>query len=518
MTLREKLVVRRISWATLRNRYFLAGIAAIIVIGAALIYFAFAGGSGDSSASGKGEVVSGVVQDGSGKTVKYWYDPMLPMERYNAPGKSSMNMDLQPKYADDAGGDGIRVSSQVRQNLGVRTERVVFGNLAPAIAVVGRVETDERRIFEVQTLTPGFVEQLTVRAVGERVARGSRVASVYSPELLGAQHEYAALLKIRRSTITPGLRSAARQRLQLLGLPEAAIRNLDRGGRPQRAYGIFAPRSGLVTAIGARPGARVEPGQSILTLADLSQVWVVAEVPELSLGQIRVGQPAGIAFPAYPGETRQGRIDYIFPTLDPEARTARVRITLPNTGGRLKIGMFANVTIGGTGVGGLMVPAEAVISTGTRDIVIVERKTGFIPVEVEVGSTVKDKTVIRSGLKLNDVVVVSGQFLIDSEASLAGIIERLSRGRRPEATQRRQNERLQGRGLVKAVDGAGGSISISHGPIRAINWPAMTMTFPVKDRSLLRGRRAGERILFEFQRPQQGEPPVIERIIPEPAR
>ena len=506
------------AWATPRNKKILAGGVALALAGAGVGYAILSPGGGGAEGAGRGEAVNGVVQDGSGRTVLYWYDPMLPMERYNAPGKSSMNMDLQPKYAEEGGGSGIRISPQVQQNLGVRTTRVTFDNLAAAIAVVGRVETDERRIFEVQTLTPGFVEHLAVRAVGEQVGRGSRVATVYSPELLGAQHEYVALLKIPRLTISPGLRSAARQRLQLLGLPEAAIRNLDRGGRPQRTYGVFAPRSGIVTAIGARPGARVEPGQSILTLADLSQVWVVAEVPEASLGQIRIGQPAEITFPAYPGETRQGRIDYIFPTLDPEARTARVRVTLANPGGRLKIGMFANLNIGGAATGGLVVPAEAVISTGRRDVVIVQRNGGFIPVEVELGRTVGDKTEIRRGLNLNDVVVVSGQFLIDSEASLSGVIERLSRGQQPAAQQQRQENLLQGRGVVKSVDAAGGRITLTHEPLPAINWPSMTMAFPVRDPSLLRGRRAGERVTFAFQRPQQGETPVIERIAPEAAR
>lgn len=503
---------------TPRNKKLLAGGVALALASAGVGYAILSGEGGAGAGSGKGEVVNRVVQDGSGKTILYWYDPMVPMERYPGPGKSSMNMDLQPKYADEAGSEGIRVSPQVQQNLGIRTARVTFDNLAAALAVVGRVETDERRIFEVQTLTPGFVEQLSVRAVGEQVRRGSRVASVYSPELLGAQHEYAALLKIRRSTITPGLRSAARQRLQLLGLPDGAIRNLERGGRPQRTYGVFAPRSGVVTAIGARPGARVEPGESILTLADLSQVWVVAEVPEISLGQTRVGQPVEITFPAYPGEKWQGRIDYVYPTLDPEARTARVRVTLPNPGGRLKIGMFANLTVAGTSTGALVVPAEAVISTGRRNVVVVQRNGAFIPVEVELGRTVGDRTEIRRGLNLNDTVVVSGQFLIDSEASLAGVIERLSRGQQPAAQQQRQTDVVKTRGAVKSIDARGGRITLSHGPVPAIGWPAMTMAFPVKDPSLLRGRRAGERVVFAFQKPQQGETPVIEQIAPEPAQ
>ena len=497
------------------NKKLAAGGVALAVLTTGAGYWIGAARERSSPSQEAGKVANGVTQDGSGKTIAYWYDPMVPMERYNAPGKSSMNMALQPKYADGAGGEEIRISSQVQQNLGVRTARVVFDNLAPSLSAVGRVETDERRIFEVQTLTPGFVEQLAVRAVGERVGRGNRVASVYSPELLGAQHEYAALLKIRRSTITPNLRSAARQRVSLLGLPEAAIRNLDRGGRPHRTYGVFAPRSGIVTAIGARPGARVEPGQSILTLADLSQVSLVAEVPEAALGRIRVGQGAEISFSAYPGEVTRGRVDYIFPTLDAAARTARVRVSLANPGGRLKIGMFAKLKIAGTATGALIVPTEAVISTGTRDVVIVQRNGGFIPVEVELGREVGDRTEVRRGLRLNDVVVVSGQFLIDSEASLAGVIERL--GRTPDATQQRSNQ-LEGSGVIKSINQKMPGVTISHSPLPAMGWPARTMEYPVSGQAMLRGHKAGERVQFSFQKPNQGETPVIEMIRPEPAQ
>lgn len=505
-----------------KNKKILAAGAALAVALAVALAGAgywFSTGEQSSAGSAKGEVVNGVVQDGSGRVVKYWYDPMVPMERYNAPGKSSMNMGLQPKYADEGGDSGgIRVSSQVQQNLGVRTARVVFDQLAPTVAAVGRVETDERRIVEVQTLTAGYVEQLNVRAVGEHVGGGSRVASVYAPDLLGAQNEYVALLKIPGSVITPDLRRATRQRLVLLGLPEPAIRNLERGGRPQRTYGVFAPRSGIVTAIGARPGARVEPGQSILTLADLSQVLVVAEVPEISLGQIRVGQLVKITFPAYPGEAREGRIDYIFPTLDAEARTARVRIILPNPGGQLKIGMFANLEIAGNSAGALVAPSEAVISTGKRNVVIVQRGGAFIPVEVELGRTVGDKTEIRRGLAANDVVVVSGQFLIDSEASLAGLIERLSRSQTPVAPQQTQTSLVEGRGVITAIDTGAGRVTLSHEPLPAINWPAMTMAFPVKEAALLRGRKTGDRVRFSFQKPQQGQTPVIEKMALEAPR
>lgn len=513
MKLRERFVVVVNAWRNSRNRnLLLAGGVALALALAALASLALSGGGEGDLGAGKGEMVSGVVQDGSGKTIAYWFDPMLPAERYNAPGKSSMGMNLEPKYVDEAGTAGVRVSPEVQQNLGVRTTRVVFANLGVSLAAVGKVETDERRIFEVQTLTPGFVEQLTVRAVGEPVGRGRLIATVYSPELYGAQLEYAALRKIRTSVITPGLRQAARERLRLLGLPAEAIQKLDRGGAPQRTYGVFARQSGIVTAIGARPGARAEPGQSIATLTDLSQVWVIAEVPEASLGQIRVGQTVEIAFPAYPGDIRRGMLDYIFPTLEPEARTVRVRVTIANPGGRLKIGMFANLKIGSPASGGLVVPTEAIISTGRRNVVIVRRTQGFVPVEIELGRSFGEQTEVRTGLRLNEVVVVSGQFLIDSEASLTGVVERLSRGQ-PAAEQQQD---IQGKGIVKSIDLSGGRIVLAHEPV--LNWPAMTMPFAVRDRALLRGRKVGEKVMFEFQRSQPGQPPVIEHIAPDAAR
>lgn len=514
-----------------RKKSILAAGAALAVLLATAGGYRLTTGNHASEGGGKGGVIDGVVQDASGRRVKYWFDPMVPAERYNAPGKSSMNMDLMPKYMDEAGDSGIAVSNRVQQNLGIRTTRVEYANLSPSVVVVGRVEVDERRIVAVQTLTPGYVEQLNVRAVGERISAGSRVASVYSPELLGAQQEYTALLRIGRSTITPDLQRATRQRLTLLGLPEGTIRNLDRGGKPQRTYGVFAPRSGVVTEIGARPGARVEVGQSILTLADLSQVLVVAEVPEVSLGQVKVGQPVQISFSSYPGEVRQGRVDYIFPTLDPEARTGRVRVVLPNGDGSLKIGMFANLTISGSSTNALVVPSEAVISTGKRNVVIVQRNGSFIPVEVQLGRTVGEKTEIQRGLAQNDVVVVSGQFLIDSEASLAGLIERLSRGQ-PAATQpqptpmsmsggpqpQNQSNLIEGKGVIKSLDTAGANVTLAHGPLPAIGWPAMTMTFPVQNASLLRGHKAGERVTFAFSKPDAGKTPTITRLSAEGAQ
>lgn len=447
--------------------------------------------------------------DASGRRILYWYDPMVPQERYPGPGRSSMGMALIPKYADETEG-GVRVSPAMVQNLGVRIVRAQVRDIAPAVRAVGRVELDERLIAEVQTLTPGFVESLAVRAEGEPVARGSRIATVYSPELLGAQQEYAALLRIRGSAITSGLRQAARNRLRLLGLPEAAIRRLDRGGAPLRAYGVFAPAAGIVSQIGARPGAQVTPGQSIVTIAGLSRVLVVAQVPEASLGDIRAGLPVRISFAALPGEVREGRIDYVFPTLDPEARTARVRVTLDNPGGRLRQGMFANVQILGTGGMALTVPSEAVIETGRRKIVIVRRNGAFLPVEVTTGRDVGEWTQILMGIEPGAEVVASGQFLIDSEASLSGLTARLNRA--GSVQQQPAQRSVRGEGQVQSMDPQRGRVTISHGAIPAMNWPAMTMTFSVRNPAMLRGLRRGDRVAFVLKIEPEGGNFIVEQI------
>ena len=394
-----------------------------LLLAAAAVALAIASGTLGYFLSGRG---SAPTSDASGRRILYWYDPMIPQERYPGPGKSSMNMDLIPKYADEAEQGGVRVSPAMTQNLGVRLAAAEMRDMAPSMRVVGRVEFDERLIAEVQTRTPGFVESLTVRAVGEPIMQGRQIASVYSPDLLTAQHEYRAVLAMPRGIGSPGLRQAARSRLSLLGLPPAAISRLERGGAPQRTYPVFARVSGIVTQIGARPGAQVAPGQSIVTIAGLSRVLVVAEVPEAMLGQVRVGLPVEISFPAYGAEIVRARVDYIYPRLNAEARTARVRITLPNPGGRFREGMFANVTIQGTGGMALVVPSEAVIDTGRRKVVIVRRNGAFVPVNVQTGRELGEWTQILSGVQAGDQVVASGQFLIDSEASLSGFVDRMA--------------------------------------------------------------------------------------------
>lgn len=480
-----------------RNRPALIAAALAVLFAAAAAAYLVLGG--DDAADSQ-EVCPG-------SEVLYWYDPMVPDRRFDQPGKSPfMDMQLVPKCADEAAG-GVRVSPAMVQNLGIRTTQARMLDIAPTVHAVGRVELDERLIAEVQTLTPGFVESLAVRAEGEPISRGSRVATVYSPELLAAQQEYAALVRMRGSAVTPSLREAARNRLRLLGLPAGAIQRLSRGGAPQRTYPIFAPVSGIVKEIGARPGAQVTPGQSIVTLADLSRVLVIAQIPEVSLGNVGVGRPAEVTFPAYPGETFEGRVDYIFPTLDPESRTARARITLANPRLRLKEGMFANVRILGTGGMALVVPTEAVIDTGRRKVVIVRRDNAFVPVEVVTGREAEEMTQILEGLEPGAEVVVSGQFLIDSEASLSGVVQRLNANAPPTG----EGEGLAvATGVIRTVNTEEGTVTIAHGPVPMMNWPPMTMTFKAARPSLLRGFMVGSRVEFAFRK--EGDEFVITSI------
>ena len=491
---------------TARERPALAAVLAVLVLViAAGGYLLLASGAGGL------QTVNGVAQDESGRRVLYWYDPMIPQERYPGPGKSSMNMDLIPKYADETGAGRVIVSPTVMQNLGIRLARAEVRDLAPEVRAVGRIDFDQRLISEVQTLTPGFVESLAVRAEGEPIGARRVIAQVYSPDLLAAQNEYRALL----ASSSPGaarVRSAARSRLLLLGAPPSLVARLERGGAPQRTYPVVTRTSGVVTAIGARPGAQVSPGQSIATIQGLSRVLAIADVPEASLGRVRVGQPAEIRFAAYPGDVRKGRVDYIFPALNGQSRTAQVRITLPNPDGRLRSGMFANITLQGTGGMALAVPSEAVIDTGRRRLVIVKRGAGFVPQEVEVGRDQGPWTEIAAGLRPGEQVVASGQFLIDSEASLSGFLSRL------EASPPEARRLIAAHGMVTAVDGANRLVSIRHGAIAELGWPEMTMTFEVRDPGLLRGLRRGLKVEFALHPQPRGERYVIERIEPEAGR
>jgi Cu(I)/Ag(I) efflux system membrane fusion protein len=267
-----------------------------------------------------------------------------------------------------------------------------------------------------------------VRAVNDRVTRGQLLAEIYAPDLLAAQEEYLLLSAHQDAGEQDRqLAQAARQRLSLLGLSEAQIERVRATGKAQRTIGVLAPAGGIVQDLGAREGAQISPGTSLFTLVDLWSVWVMAEVPEDQLGWIGTGRAAKVRISAYPREEFEGRVDFIYPGVNPETRTVRARLSVPNTALKLKPGMLAEVTIfGGPKREVLLVPSEAVIRSGTRNVVLVADGPGkFRSVPVEVGMEGNGKTEVLAGLNVGEQVVVSGQFLLDSEANLRTGLSRL---------------------------------------------------------------------------------------------
>jgi Cu(I)/Ag(I) efflux system membrane fusion protein len=368
----------------------------------------------------------------TGREVLYWHDPMVPGPKFDKPGKSPfMDMQLVPVYAGEAKDDGkVAISPRTIQNLGIRTAQVKPGALEMGFSTVGAVSIDERGITAVQSRVNGYVEKLYVRAQYDSVRSGQPLADIYAPVWLSAQNEYLAL----KRSLQPGadaLARAARERLALLGIPEEQILAIERDGRADSRITLYAPASGLVWELGVRDGVAVSPGMTLFKLAPLGTVWVNAEVPETQAALIRPGIPVQGQAAAFPDTVFKGKVEALLPDVNSTTRTIKARIVLANPGGLLKPGMFTRLEFGGHGKNdrknGLMVPTEAVIYTGTRNVVIVaDGESKFRPVDVEVGRDSGDLTEILKGLQAGQRVVVSGQFLIDSEASLNTTLDRMN--------------------------------------------------------------------------------------------
>jgi len=363
------------------------------------------------------------------RKVLYWHDPMVPGQKFDKPGKSPfMDMELVPVYADagtDAG--SVTISPRVVQNFGVRTIEVREGALESGFNAVGVVTINERLLTAVQARSPGYIEKLYVRAQYDAVAAGQPLVDLYVPDWLVAEEELLAL----KASTQPGVLQivdAARQRLRQLGVPEGEIAKVERDRKPSPRITVPAPESGIVWEIGVRDGMSINPGMTLFKLAGLETVWVTADIPEAQAGLARVGLPVEARAAGYPDHVFKGAITAILPELNAVTRTVRARIELANPDGLLKPGMFATVAFAGASAkASVLVPAEAVIRTGKRNVVIVDAGNGrFTPVAVELGRESADLAEVRKGLEKGQRVVVSGQFLVDSEASLKGVLARLA--------------------------------------------------------------------------------------------
>lgn len=364
-----------------------------------------------------------------GREPLFYRNPMDPTITSPVPTKDSMGMDYLPVYADQSGGDAALVSIEpaIVQNLGVRTEPVTRGKLWRRIDTVGTLAYDENRIAHIHVRAEGWVERLNVHFVGERVSAGDVLFEVYSPVLSNAQAELLQALKIGQRDLI----NASRERLASLGIDKQQIRELERSREAQARIQVRAPRDGVVTELNARHGMYVKPDMQVMTLSDLSSLWLLAEVYERQSAWVAVGQPAEMRLSAYPGEVFEGEIDFVYPSLDPKTRTLRARVRFANPDQRLKPDMLAEVQIfAGPTDAVLSVPTQALIRDGRTDRVIVAEGEGkFRAVVVVAGMESGEWMEIREGLMEGDQVVVSGQFLIDSEASVRASVQRLQDSR-----------------------------------------------------------------------------------------
>ncbi|MEO6118890.1 MAG: efflux RND transporter periplasmic adaptor subunit [Methylotenera sp.] len=463
----------------------------------------------------------GVVQDDSGKTVKYWYDPMVPNQKFDKPGKSPfMDMQLEPKYANEGSNgdeDAVVISSQTAQNLGIRLEKVTARSFGESFSAVGRIEPDERRYYAVQTRISGFVERLYVRAVGDPVSKGQKIAEIYAPELLAAQQEYLTLVSLTQVDADGSLKQAARNRLKLLGMAEGEIQAIAKTGKASPRFGVYAPASGVLTELGVREGGQLMSGSSLMQIADLSKVWLIAEVPERDAARLKPGIEADVRLQSLPTDIFKGKVSYLYPMLNDTSRTLQVRIELPNKANQLRPGMYANVVFTGQTHEALSVTTESIIATGKRKIVIVKEghlkeSSGYRPVEVTTGQERDRYTEILSGLSEEEEVVSSGQFLIDSEASLSGVLARLSNQNQAQQAMAKkmpasQSEKMpKGRGKVVDIDAKSGKVTLNHEPIAALGWPSMIMGFKVKESKQLEKLKAGDAVEFDLKAAESTNP------------
>ena len=448
------------------------------------------------------------------KEVLYWVAPMDPAFRRDEPGKSPMGMDLVPVYADAAAdSDAVHISANIEQSLGVRTSLVERRSLWRKVDATGYVGFDESRVSQINLRTEGWIERLLVKNEGERVKKGQPLFEFYSPQLVNAQKEY---VQAKRRDDTRML-SATGEKLLALGMVQTDIRQLAKTSTVRNTVQIRAPQDGTVTGLHVKEGSFVKPATEIMSLADLSSVWLQAEVFESQADWVTEAQSAEARLNYMPGEVFSGRVDYVYPVLDPKTRTLQVRLRFDNPDERLKPNMYARVTIfGKSHPGALSIPREALIRGQEIDRVVVALGNGGYTVnEVMSGIESGNWVEIIAGLEVGDEVVTSAQFLIDSEASLAGSIRRLDVLNMTDSKDDRQA--IYGNGIVEALDAETRRIRVSHGPIEALGWTAMTMEFDVLPGVNLDLVHIGQSIHFSLDQSDVGDYVISIIHQPEPA-
>lgn len=460
----------------------------------------------------------------------FYRNPMGLPDTSPVPKKDPMGMDYIAVYEGDSAKDDpalpnqLQISTQKVQKLGVRTEAAQLRSLDKIVRAAGRIEPDERRIAMVSPKFEGYVERLHVNTTGQFVSKGQPLFEVYSPELVSVQREYAIAVQGAESlkgADSPAQLGMARlvesslQRLKNWDISEDQIKALMASGDTKRTLTFRSPVAGVVTEKKAVQGMRFMPGEALYQISDLSSIWVIADVFEQDIGWVKTGAKAKITINAYPEKVFSGTVTTVYPTLKTDTRTLAVRVELANPGGLLKPGMFAELELQVAAKGRVItVPASAVIDSGIRQIVLIQLKEGrFEPREVRLGARSDNHIEVIDGVKEGEHVVVAANFLIDAESNLKAAIAGFGQASQGAASPVGAGSGHHANGTVEEVDAKAGVVTMHHGPVASLKWPAMTMEFKVANESLLKNLTPGAKLAFEFVERQQGEW-VITKVTP----
>ena len=431
---------------------FIAAFLVLLLAGG--IWYFFRGGTTKGPASGSKETqqnqggskkddmdMSSISMDEEKKTgekkLLYWVDPMHPAYKSDKPGKApDCGMDLVPVYEGETGGTGstassgsVMISSEKQQMIGVTYGVVTSEPLMHTIFTVGRVTYNETKIIKINTKIEGWIDKVYVDFTGQLVKKGQPLISIYSPELVSTEQEYLLALKAKETLFrssfkeiasgSDSLLAASKKRLLLWDITEEQIKKIEEKGEPIKSLTLYAPESGFVLEKNAFEQRRVTPETDLYAIANLSTVWVIADVYEYEIPMIKIGQQATMNMTYFPGEIFNGRVSYIYPQLDNATRTLKVRLEFPNPGFKLKPDMYANVNLKIDYGKQVSVPEEAVLDSGNEQIVFVAREEGrFEPRKVRLGAKVDKRFIILGGLAPGEKIVTSANFLIDSESKL----------------------------------------------------------------------------------------------------
>ncbi|MEE4137698.1 MAG: efflux RND transporter periplasmic adaptor subunit [Desulforhopalus sp.] len=436
------------------------------------------------------------------REILYYRHPHSPRITSNTPMKDEMGMDYIPIYADEGdsgGGSGVRISPEVIQNLGVRTALVRRGTVTAVVEAFARADYDEEGLAHVHVRAEGWVERLTVRSLGERVNRGDLLFEWYSPALVNAQEEFLRTLRSGQS----GIRQAARDRLLALDIPAEIISHLESRGEALQLLPVYAPAAGVVTELGIRDGMYITPSVDLLTLADLSSVWVYVDLFEHQAPLVTIGQPATLQLAGLPETELLGEVTYLAPQLDPRTRTVQARLRFANPTEQIKPNMYGRAFLHQPAEENLLlIPREALIQTGDSERVILADDAGrFTVAAVQSGGEFGEEVAIITGLAEGDRVVVSGQFLLDSESSLRAAVTRMTPIEETgEVEASAEPLAVWTEGIYHGPGRKEQTISLSHQPIPEFGWPAMKMDLPLAPGVALPELTGEAPIRFELER------------------